>query len=119
MVCGLNTAPSELPASGSFVRIFPSFALRITITGCGGWPAVLPVQREPVAATDVAEWIVCGRFHCFLIDDRDTPRRILKHRVERPLAIGDGLLRDAAEVDLAERLPFARVDDEQVLRRMT
>src|SRR4029077_4942990 len=30
MVAGLNAAPSELPASGSRSRIFPSFALRMT-----------------------------------------------------------------------------------------
>src|SRR3954470_11465457 len=30
IVAGLNTAPSELPASGSRSRIFPSFALRMT-----------------------------------------------------------------------------------------
>ena len=34
-VAGLKTAPSEPPASGSRARIFPSFALRITIV-CGG-----------------------------------------------------------------------------------
>src|SRR5215510_5932858 len=36
MVAGLNVAPSELPASGSLSRIFPSFALRITNV-CGGF----------------------------------------------------------------------------------
>src|SRR5437870_5918303 len=35
IVAGLNTAPSELPASGSRSRIFPSFALRMT-NACGG-----------------------------------------------------------------------------------
>src|ERR1700738_956191 len=30
IVAGLNVAPSELPASGSLSRIFPSFALRMT-----------------------------------------------------------------------------------------
>src|SRR6266516_3320603 len=34
-VAGLNVAPSELPASGSLARIFPSFALRMTNV-CGG-----------------------------------------------------------------------------------
>src|SRR5215471_18572714 len=35
IVCGLNAAPSELPASGSLSRIFPSLALRMT-NACGG-----------------------------------------------------------------------------------
>src|SRR6185369_12188050 len=35
IVDGLNTAPSELPASGSLARIFPSLALRMTNV-CGG-----------------------------------------------------------------------------------
>src|SRR4029077_20018051 len=35
IVAGLNVAPSELPASGSLVRIFPSFAFRMTNV-CGG-----------------------------------------------------------------------------------
>src|SRR3977135_2117695 len=35
IVAGLNAAPSELPASGSLARIFPSFALRMTNV-CGG-----------------------------------------------------------------------------------
>src|SRR5436309_16125151 len=35
IVLGLNAAPSELPASGSRSRIFPSFALRMTNV-CGG-----------------------------------------------------------------------------------
>src|SRR6476660_9651417 len=35
IVAGLNVAPSELPASGSLARIFPSFALRMTNV-CGG-----------------------------------------------------------------------------------
>src|SRR6185369_14648382 len=43
-VAGLNAAPSELPASGSFVMIAPSFALRITnrcdeFAGSTGVPA--------------------------------------------------------------------------------
>src|SRR5207342_425239 len=36
IVEGLNTAPSEPPASGNLARIFPSFALRITNV-CGGF----------------------------------------------------------------------------------
>src|SRR4051812_36931554 len=36
MVAGLNAAPSELPASDSLSRIFPSFALRMTNV-CGGF----------------------------------------------------------------------------------
>src|SRR5439155_4720246 len=36
IVAGLNTAPSEAPASGRVVRILPSPARRITIFGCGG-----------------------------------------------------------------------------------
>src|SRR5580765_7667089 len=35
IVAGLNTAPSEPPASGNRSRIFPSFALRMTNV-CGG-----------------------------------------------------------------------------------
>src|SRR6185436_2558555 len=35
MDCGLNAAPSELPANGSLARIVPSFALRMTNV-CGG-----------------------------------------------------------------------------------
>src|SRR5215813_161504 len=35
IVAGLNVAPSELPASGSLSRIFPSFALKMTNV-CGG-----------------------------------------------------------------------------------
>src|SRR5205085_11961738 len=35
IVRGLNAAPSELPASGSLARIFPSFALMMTNV-CGG-----------------------------------------------------------------------------------
>src|SRR5260221_2652400 len=42
MVDGLNAAPSEPPASGSFARIFPSVALRITIVGAGGCAGGLP-----------------------------------------------------------------------------
>src|SRR5258706_6104551 len=42
IVAGLNAAPSEPPASGSFARILPSTALRITIVGCGGWTGGLP-----------------------------------------------------------------------------
>src|SRR5262249_43636750 len=36
IVAGLNTAPSEPPASGSVARILPSSACRMTIIGCGG-----------------------------------------------------------------------------------
>ena len=36
LVAGLNAAPSELPASDSRSRIFPSFALRMTNV-CGGF----------------------------------------------------------------------------------
>src|SRR5205085_8637558 len=36
IVAGLNAAPSELPASGSFAITLPSFALRMT-NACGGF----------------------------------------------------------------------------------
>src|SRR5438874_8531850 len=42
IVAGLNTAPSELPASGRFARIFPVSALRITIIGCAGFAGGFP-----------------------------------------------------------------------------
>src|ERR1019366_7903298 len=42
IVAGLNTAPSEPPASGSEVMILPSSALRITIMGCAGVTAGIP-----------------------------------------------------------------------------
>src|SRR5262245_41321333 len=58
IVAGLNTAPSELPASGSLERIFPSLALRMTNV-CGGlalgsvagagWPGVPRVGAAPTA----------------------------------------------------------------------
>src|SRR6185295_2239321 len=38
IVTGLKAAPSEPPASGSVVRILPSFALMITIVGWAGVP---------------------------------------------------------------------------------
>src|SRR5215467_16225987 len=47
IVCGLNAAPSELPASGSLSRIFPSFALRIT-NRCDGWSGSTGVPVGPM-----------------------------------------------------------------------
>ena len=35
IVAGLKAAPSEPPASGRLVMMWPSSALRITIIGCG------------------------------------------------------------------------------------
>ena len=68
IVAGLNTAPSDPPASGRFARILPSFALRITIIGCGGLRRriarlaarreqhlVLHIQRKSIASALIAE----------------------------------------------------------------
>src|SRR5580765_5517736 len=49
IVCGLNVAPSEPPASGSRSRIFPSFALRITNV-CGGLALGSGVGGGPAGA---------------------------------------------------------------------
>src|SRR3979490_3095558 len=49
IVAGLNVAPSELPASGSFGRIFPSFAPR-TINVCGGLTLGSGVGGGPAGA---------------------------------------------------------------------
>src|SRR4051812_47481927 len=63
IVCGLNAAPSEPPASGRRVRIVPSFALRITNVwgglafgsglaggpGAGGCPGVPRAGAGPTA----------------------------------------------------------------------
>src|SRR5262245_54883681 len=63
IVAGLNTAPSELPASGSLARILPSFALRLTNAWAGlalgsgavggaagaGWPGVPRGGAAPTA----------------------------------------------------------------------
>src|SRR5207244_6455669 len=42
IVSGLNTAPSDPPASGRVARTFPSFALITTIFGAGGVAGGLP-----------------------------------------------------------------------------
>src|SRR6185295_6297604 len=49
IVAGLNVAPSELPASGSLARIFPSFALRMTNV-CGGLAVGSGVGGAPAGA---------------------------------------------------------------------
>src|SRR5215471_10733969 len=49
IVAGLNVAPSELPASGSLLRIFPSFALRMTNV-CGGLALGSGVGGGPAGA---------------------------------------------------------------------
>src|SRR5262249_33958248 len=59
IVAGLKVAPSELPASGSLVRILPSFALRTTNVcgglalgsagGAGGCPGVPRAAPGPMA----------------------------------------------------------------------
>src|SRR5260221_10101756 len=46
IVAGLNVAPSELPASGSLSRIFPSVALRMTNV-CGGLALGSGIGRGP------------------------------------------------------------------------
>ena len=46
IVDGLNAAPSELPASGSLSRIFPSFALRMT-NRCDGFAGSTGVPAGP------------------------------------------------------------------------
>src|SRR3954471_18011691 len=51
IVLGLNTAPSDPPASGTFARILPSVALRITIIGCGGCTGGLPDSRHAAKST--------------------------------------------------------------------
>src|SRR5581483_9242472 len=55
IVAGLNTAPSEFPANGSFARIFPSFALSTTIAACdcpaAGPPRCAAFGASPAAAT--------------------------------------------------------------------
>src|SRR5262252_8452367 len=47
IVAWLNAAPSELPASGSRSRIFPSFALRIT-NRCDGFAGSTGVPAGPM-----------------------------------------------------------------------
>src|SRR5881628_598381 len=49
IVAGLNAAPSELPASGSLARIFPSVALRMTNV-CGGLALGSGVGGGPLGA---------------------------------------------------------------------
>src|SRR5215467_3924620 len=47
IVCGLNCAPSELPASGNRARSLPSFALRIT-NRCEGFAGSTGVPAGPM-----------------------------------------------------------------------
>ena len=51
IVEGLNTAPSEPPASGRLVRILPSSALRITIMGWAGWAGGFPELAHAANST--------------------------------------------------------------------
>src|SRR5260221_11734666 len=51
IVDGLNTAPSDPPASGRLVKILPSLALRITIIGCAGWAGGFPEFPPPANST--------------------------------------------------------------------
>ena len=46
IAAGLNVAPSELPARGSVVIIFPSVALRITMVGAAGLAGGIPELRH-------------------------------------------------------------------------
>ena len=125
IVDGLNAAPSDPPASGSVVRILPSVALMMTIVGFGGCAGGLPemrarreqhvilvVEREAVAAADIAERIVRGRLHRLGVDDGDAALRVLHDDVNRALAVGDRLFGDAAEIDRADHRAILRVDDD-------
>ena len=49
IVAGLNCAPSELPGSGSVVRMRPSFALMTTMVGCAGCPCAGVMDDCPQA----------------------------------------------------------------------
>src|ERR1035438_4048203 len=51
IVEGLNTAPSDPPASGRLVMILPSEALRTTIIGCGGWEGGSPEFAQAAKST--------------------------------------------------------------------
>ena len=53
LVAGLNAAPSELPASGSVARIWPSSALRMTICGMGGCVVAAPDRAQAAKSTCV------------------------------------------------------------------
>ena len=77
MVAGLNTAPSEPPASGSIVRIFPLSARRTTILGsaAGGLPEALAPTRPSASAESPAPQDAGAR-------SRDTLRG--RERGERP-----------------------------------
>ena len=80
---------------------------------------VLVVQCEPVAASGlVAERVVVRRLHRFDVDDGDTSLRVLHHDVNRPVAVGDALFRDAAEINVAEDRAVLGVDHHRILRRM-
>src|SRR5438093_3883860 len=51
MVEGLNTAPSDPPASGRLVMILPSLALKITIMGCAGCTGGFPEFAHAAEST--------------------------------------------------------------------
>src|SRR5262245_63753112 len=57
-------------------------------------------------------------FHRLRIDYRNAARPVLQHLVDRALAVADGLLRRAAEVDVPEHGPVLRVNHQQALGRM-
>jgi hypothetical protein len=134
IVAGLNAAPSEPPASGSLARIFPSFALRMTNVlrrlgvgigrwrpGCPGVPRagacadgvarreqnlILHIERESVAPAVVTKRIGRRHLHRLGVDHRDATRPLLEDLVDGALAVGDGLLRRAAEIDVPEHRPI-------------
>src|SRR5437867_7540585 len=51
IVEGLNTAPSDPPASGRLAMILPSAAVRITIMGCAGWAGGFPEFAHAAKST--------------------------------------------------------------------
>src|SRR5450759_4901530 len=65
-------------------------------------PVILRIQGEPVTPALVAEWIVPGRLHRLDIDGPDAPQRVLHDDIEIAFAVGNALLRHAAQIDRAE-----------------
>jgi hypothetical protein len=79
---------------------------------------ILRVEREPIAPGVVTEWIGRRHLHRFGVHHRDASRPVLEDLVDGALAVGDGLLRRAAEVDVSEHRPILGVNHKQALRRM-
>ncbi len=112
-------------------RIFPSFALRITMFVFGGSlggksarqaakrDLVLGIERQTVAIPLIAKRIVGRGLHRFLIHDGDAALRVLHDDVECAFAVRDAFFGHAAQIDLARRSSRLSIDHRGVFGRVT